>query len=889
MQANPPFTDWENMNFEITTTNTQSNIIADRATSNNYTLDNFQLFLSGLDKLHDFGEHFTEIYNLIYEHYFLYGNIVKTNNYTGKKIIRQIGKVGGELVQSDLNLKISSLHKLIDFNSYKAGTPPIYGAPNITIETTFQNSKQMSFNSKAPFAIAPINISKLSDTEFLNNYMSQIPPEKDVILYLRGTKTDFKSDKISGAIQKILDCSTSADLVYVSKDAFPFANEIIDKIFNRTPNGEFTSYTSEIMDPATQNKKLIAGGNSTVKTLFCALPNERRLYLQLTTTAPTSLTLSFGLKENGVNIISGQKNLNLSAITKPPSIQDVVTYLFEEASTYTSNPSEKTNALNKSYGSKLMSAFKKNNKNQTELTKNLREKYFVPLFEAIPIGAKATLADKQLICIATKTIGDQSYLWDALINEGLPGNSRRSFVATIDSFLFEQIIHGKNANAVFASKSNGGTIKNITLGSIYQMAIYLKPVNPDDVEKEIAERDEKMNAIRDEINTENNNHTKNAEAAKKLIGAFRTSRGAIVDHLKAIFSNFKPEEKKRIPSYYTIEKQYSVTTINTETINTETINENVKSFDIGNYYYAACYLLQFMIQCELSLTETISYEHKGNLADVVDMTELKNEVNVIKSANGKYIDALDYYENTLSLLGSEVAVYSYLKGNKASSESSAPDFESVRNSLQQNKSRLEGLLPSGTSKFPSTIGFSNGFFLISNVIVNFFAGYGGTVSGGTVSGGTNNVTEADFIITLDDIFEGEDWDTVFAPNTKKSIDYYELLFILKQLYYLDDVATKTVDDFYLTVYELSERTGLNLYLNPPQPTPAVQSKSKKPVVQSKTRKNKNVKQVGKISQSKERAIMLEKMAQNQKTARKRMVTKWRGMTQKALQTMSELP
>ena len=59
----------------------------------------------------------------------------------------------------------------------------------------------------------------------------------------------------------------------------------------------------------------------------------------------------------------------------------------------------------------------------------------------------------------------------------------------------------------------------------------------------------------------------------------------------------------------------------------------------------------------------------------------------------------------------------------------------------------------------------------------------------------------------------------------RPLDYYELLFILKQLFYLDNdfesseslgIQTggkgKTIDDFYITVYELSVETGLWEYM-----------------------------------------------------------------------------
>ena len=61
-----------------------NNNISDFKLQNKNEIIPFQYLLSGIDKLHDFGEYFTAIYNLVYEHHFLYDYPDKNANLFGK-------------------------------------------------------------------------------------------------------------------------------------------------------------------------------------------------------------------------------------------------------------------------------------------------------------------------------------------------------------------------------------------------------------------------------------------------------------------------------------------------------------------------------------------------------------------------------------------------------------------------------------------------------------------------------------------------------------------------------------------------------------------------------------------------------------------------------------
>lgn len=857
------YNDWKQLQFTI-----QENTIIDWSSQNKTKVIPFQYLLTGIDKLHDFGEYFTAIYKLIYTHHFLYDYNNKNANLYGKKIIGT-----QELVESNLENKVGALHKIIDFNSYKKDTVPILGAPNLIFrisEIDGNKPPYFDFQSKAPFALPPLKINELD----VANYMLQLPPERDVILYLKGKKQDFITH--ANKLNEILNITNEE---YVSKDAFPLPQNIIDGMFKRNPDSNFTSYTSEIMDPASQTKIIKSGNGKQIETLFCVLPNEERLFLKVQLDTTLKLKLSFSLQKKNGQLIKGKEPFVLNSSIKTPSIQDVVIYLFmEEYNQLNISESQKSKALQKSYGAKILNAFKRNKKDQQSLANKLKKEYFTPLFSAIPDEAKKTLTQKQLISVATKTIGDQTYLWDTFIHDSihLPQNPSGSFVVTVDSFLFDQIIHGKNANAVFASKSNGGLLRDAVLGSTYQMAIYLKPLS-ENAAKEFAEKQKiTLDQLTNEYNAEKAKLNVNKENVVDAMNKFKEKRSIVIELLDNMFNSFEPVGR-RIPSHY----MYN--------------NIQIESFNISNYYYSACYLLQFMIQCEISLSEVNLYKIPESLP--TDIPGFTKEISILKTLNGKFDDAKTYYENPLTNITSETILFEYLNQGETvpgvKNEigfiepvvGSAPDFESVRNSLNTNKSRLDVNLPKGF-KLPATIGFSKGFFLIKDTIRRFFQDYNINVI--PITGGQNRKRkdfsegESDSMDIDENIEESTNYkkrNVTIIPETEEdvlekiknvlpdnivselanvsnnsdyvfpqgeafgqinSLDYYELLFILKQLFYIgSDFDTeniyglqtggngKTVDDFYITVYELTIETGLWKYIRDSIGLPHLIQKEKK--------------------------------------------------------------
>ena len=792
--------------------------------------------LMGIDKLHDFGEHFTKIYDLIYKYYFLYNNANKTLNILGQKIISST-----DIVEQNLKNKVNSLHKLIDFLSYKTNLP-ITGAPILNFKIKDNRSEIMNINIKTPFTMASVKITDLDNEKKIANYLSHIPPERDVLLYFTGRKSHFKNtfgnDNI---LSNILNIPKTGE--YVSKDAFPMSNDIINSIFKRDLTKNFQSYTSQLMDPASQTKDIVPVIKQ-IKTLFCVLTDNKKLFLNASLNN-SQITLNFTLNNQTIN----GNPFKIGISTPTPSIQDVVIYLYY----IEANKNKQLKSLKANYCAKIMNLFKTNKKRQNEIAENLKTNYFDKLINAVPNGANLTLEDLQLIAISSKTIGDQTYLWDSLIHDSSPAAERSaqgSFVATVDSFLFDQIVHGKNANAIFASKLNGGSIRDAVLGSNYQMVIYLKPSDPKVTEAIQAEQD----LIRKELMSEYDilldefNAKLTETSIDTIINNFNDKRKFIVGMLVNMFNNIEPYDSSgRIPR---IPKCYQLTIVeNGENISqndgSESKMEVVSEFregaptlyltpiNISNYYYDACYLLHFIIQSVISLLKVkIFIQQNEDIKVISDIQTLQSKLNLLKGTINTYDDALSYYNNTLNPLNKMIELYTYLKDNKVSDENITPDFEKVRNSLNQNKIRLEYYLD---NKLPNTIGFSKCFFAIKDHVKDFFKGFENILfkdsvssfhigSKGKQSGGNIPSKEA-FEKKIIDAFPTREYyntnnnsNNIFNDCVIDPMDYYELFYLLKLIYYetsydlIGDVFGKSTDDFYADLYTFIEKSLPDFYI-----------------------------------------------------------------------------
>ena len=839
----------------------KNDILQDYQYSNKATICYFLYLLTGIDKLHDFGDSqtgFKKIYDLILVNHF-------SNTTVGKKIIGT-----GELVETDLRNKVQALHKMIDFMSYakKTYNSPILNAPLLTFQTFISSAGdiKLDYIAQAPAAILPVNITSLAGTDpaqkaALANYIAQIPPTRDVILYFTGRAKEFGETDSITALREILSINEPE---YISKDAFPMDGKILSKMLGHNAEKlEFQCYTSQLMDPATQAKKTLPV-TKTIKSFYCNLTGNKKLLLTAEVKSE-KVKLSFELQPAAGALAAGAGSFEIDKTTPTPSIMDVIIYMYwVQASSATA--AAKPKVLKQNFGAKIVNMFKKDQKKQNVIAANLNTNYFSKLFAAIPDAAKVILDDKQLISVATKTIGDQTYLWDALINDSRfrSHNIHGSFVTTVDSFLFDQIVHGKNANAIFASKSNGTMFEKaqaLALGSNYQMAIYLKPLLGVDADKFKAAFALRQQVMIDELITVTETLTVKKGQVDELIEKFKTKQTNIVGWLVEIFTNINAKGEgaadriPRIPSVYSIPGSRPVSVLEH--------NVSISAQDVSNLYYSACYLLQFIVQCLISLKEVKDFDLAAHAGANIE------NVNIINSMIGRYDDANQYYEDSLKEITHnyydsgadpqvlERGLYEYLaekdpvntntKGDKTDlgyiipRMGQKPDFESIRNSLNMNKFRLDSKLE---TSLPTTIGFSRCFHYIKPNVINYFAAYqpnlrmDGGATGQMIGGETVNVTEAEFKMDIITVFpkaaditrEASDTAVITTGRDASALDNYEMLFLLKQLFYekneedefLEEVDSeerravlglsgggkKSVDDYYETVYELSVESGL---------------------------------------------------------------------------------
>ena len=705
-------------------------LIRDHHYDNKATEHRFQYFLMGLDKLHDFGTHYDGVYSLIYDNHFLHNIPNQQADLMGRKIIRP-----ESFVESNLKNKIAALHKLSDFND-KSGSP-IVGRPRVVFRS-YSDNPQVSFlyyEIQAPESIPSIKITDLHDQLRRHIYKQNIPDNRDVLLYFTGNKTDFQNPDSYEAFRDILGIEGVTP--YVSRDAFPFNKETICGMLNKNSSLDFTSYTSELMDPATATKTILQD-QAEINVLYCLLTGGKKLFLKALKNGDT-IQLSFVLRDaSGTESSTAQGNVfTITRTPTPPSIHDVVIELFRidsEPKTPRSFTKTKSSICGKTV--KFMNMLRTGNKNQDTRQQELLDHYFDPLYKAIPVpnGKTITYDDKKLIDIALKTIGDQTYIWDSLIydaiNPRVEGGDYKegSYVVTVDKFLFDNIVWGKNSNAVFASKSNGGSVRDALLGSNYQVLIYLKPTAETEVEKqERREREAAAAAKAAEEEAARVAQMKNQydtfkseryavlnEDATIYLSQFLDRRKMIVNLLIILFNSINPPEGRaqRNP------KQY-VLVMAVDEQGESTMWKDLIPAVVGNFYYSACYLLHFIIQTEISLFKILT--HGEPTVEFDDIIDKQKEIDKINKIEGDMETAKTLWEDVLGKIGDLNILIDYLDKNPPTDPAAlapvAPDFNQLEESLDKNVERLKENLVNG---MPHTVTVRNNYHLVKEKVIKYF-------------------------------------------------------------------------------------------------------------------------------------------------------------------------
>jgi hypothetical protein len=563
--------------------------ISDWDVQNPTNANQIRYFLSAIDKMHDFESVYkAAIPNIRTTHFNVVdGNAAKWINAT-------------ENASTKLTASAGTLQQIIDFKSYIKSVAMEGAAPQLTIGTSSFN-----YADKAPFTMHTMNV--VSD---LGEYKTLLPPTRDCFISLRGTAAEF--DANAGRIRDLLNVGEGG--AYVSKDAFPLDSETVSKIF-RVANGNdkfpFGSYLSQLLDPATETKIILPVSKPvTIQSLYCVLSGDRRLFIEInmqTGGGERNAKIKFGISSAGPAINwSTEPAITINNKTPIPSIQDCVVWML----------GNNTKTLKKT-GAKIWNALKTGNLKQNTQAATMDGYFSMILANIAGIPGIGTLSpeDKDLIAIASKTNGDQSYKWDQLIADalGYQTSLHGTYKVTVDYYEFLDDVHSKQVNSVFASKSG----RSLTTGrSIYTMTIYLKPLSETAATEFKAAAEAAKNKLQEKIKAHRDGLT--VDMIIGLRATFVTKLTELLAEFQTRFTDYLPmNENSRNTKY-----RYG-----------ETID--IESQQIANQYYSACQIVLDILGKIWSLDKAIN---KINLSVANDLPTLQ----LLISAKNAYDDAAAY-------------------------------------------------------------------------------------------------------------------------------------------------------------------------------------------------------------------------------------------------------
>lgn len=689
--------------------------------------------IRALDTKHDFEDY----YNVknIYSHYFSNPDIM-------------VNKISKLKLEKSISTGANSLHPIVDFKTN------VESNQDWKLTTSKTN---LDYTVKMPNIIGPVKITDIYEDSSLNDFYNLLPVERDVLIYLQGKKVDFyENPKGINALQKLMGVTNDGP-TFVSKDAFPFSTDKMKEIFNVAANSNFKCYTTEIMDPATETKDILKNSESiNFKLVFCYLNNEP-IYINITKEKSEKISITFSRGDNNKK----SNTFDMNSKIKTPSVLDVVIQIY----IYKNKPM-------KTMGAKILKALKKTGANES--TKNMQNNYFNPIVNCIQeLYEEKTLNmdEKEVIAIASKTIGDQMYLFDAIgyehKNRSDLNNINGTFVVSIDTFLNDYIKHTKSCNSFQASKF-GKKIPRTP--SNYEVCIYLKPL-PENVRKQIEQEQEQANKSLNN-NIEKKKTEIKAGELKELSDSYNIFLQKAVTIYAKIFEEFTPVGNGRIVKEFT---------------NKELGGGNISSTKVSEMYYTACYTLQNIIQFYYLLNATnqkyndLIKPSTGNQ----NTQDLKNLYNGLNYCTAVFNDAKKFIEDMK--LNEDPTMKSTLIDKLENDELvdklklSTPGLESVRMSLDKNALYVARLYK---IKIPSTVPVKNCFTKVQKYIVGYFNQYKDLTNRKVSGGGKDKV---DIKSTIED-------DIKFILENGEDTDMIAELFDLLHYFHYRDIYERTNTD-----------------------------------------------------------------------------------------------
>lgn len=629
-----------------------------------------------IDTKHDFPDYF---FNYLLKHYL-------GQNVDGKTVIeKDCNDVGTSNIVLSKTLKSGAdvLHKIIDYKHLvRSGKGWIIRFGNHIYnvgETTILEPRRLSS------FVGPNNMA-------FQSFYEALPPERDVIIYITGKKDEFKDEKPDmgvDVLRKIMGVSKDSP-TYVSKDAFGgVPTETVKKLFNMDQNADITCYTSNIMDPATEKKVLLSNPSGKVikyKFVFCYIDGDP-IYIHITKLDLNLLNLQFSKGANTEK--SGIFEMTNRVST--PTITDASIQICK-------HQGKKLAELGALIKKKLGSLKNGDYKSVTKTSEEMQSKYFLPILQLIQSlypGRTLNVEHKGIITMASKTVGDQTYIFDAIAYEhhnplGL-NNIHGTFVASLDTFLNDCAKHTKSVNSIQATRFG----KSVLGPSDYELCIYLKPLNP--------KKAQEMQEMQDDL-------------IKTIIIKIQTVVLALQEKIytegitfEGLRNGYIEQKYELVPIVQDSIQSINVVTTNTSERQSRSVNnkynisingsksKEVTPSEIENYVFTCTYNLQGIIRQIQYLNRTHD-EYEEFLKEIKKETLEAPEDMTLKKANGLLNTANTYLEKhneaneQLKITTKSIREKTFHKDN-ALLDGTNPDPESIQGSLNKGAMDINRSLP----------------------------------------------------------------------------------------------------------------------------------------------------------------------------------------------------
>jgi hypothetical protein len=424
--------------------------------------------MAGLDNKHDF-ESVYKVFNPFIEKYY-FNELTPLNKYFDPFTQQALPNVL-------YTASAGTLQRVVDFESY-AGKPSPTNEMAISLGQEIYNfispTKMPAFNltGSNPTALAPA----------LQAYMSTLPPGRDCIIPITGTKADFRPENnLLPLIRQLLGITDTG--AFLSPDASQLPIDSFGPLFG--PVSVFNNYQpkcflSDRFDPATMTKtELQVEADVTLEIFYCILKeggNRKKLFIEIK--IPRGLTAGgaeisfFTLNGTGVKDTVGGHWIPLKDLPKAPAIAEVSIWLFGMKG-----------AKLKSVGAKLKNLFQTGNLKQNTRAKDIKDKYFGQIIDSMPQVIQdlftAHFENLESLGTGSKRLGDLTYLLDAIMAQAIAAALAAGQAASYnlsphgayaiggDKFAWLYNVHTKMTNSIFISKSD----------KIITMKVYLKPLS----------------------------------------------------------------------------------------------------------------------------------------------------------------------------------------------------------------------------------------------------------------------------------------------------------------------------------------------------------------------------------------------------------------------------